>query len=144
MIASGTTIERIVRGWRSLWASETGATSDSSMVGIGSRMSGTLRPWASSSAGVDSMDPDPTGRVLVLRHRTMVLSVGRVTHGRDSGGRAGRPLGWTRPLPRTRWTTFETGVRRRAKYVARPGTSSPLASAARRPSGVDGSPSSAE
>ena len=31
------------------------------------------------------------------------------------GGRAGTPTGCTRPFPRTRWTTLDTGVSRRAK-----------------------------
>ena len=115
MIPSGTTIDRMVRGWRSRLASETGATSDSEISGTGSRVSG-----AGTSVGVidgggrlHGVRPYRSGRA--VRHRTMVLPVGRPAHGRGSGGRAGRPAGWIRPFPRTRWTTLETGVSSRAK-----------------------------
>ena len=61
MIASGTTIDTIVRGWRSRWDSEIGATSVGSSSRASMRDDGSW--WCGigeSSAGVDSIAPDPT------------------------------------------------------------------------------------
>src|SRR4051794_21058479 len=66
---------------------------------------------------------------------------GRFTHEGISPLLAGD--GGTRRFPRTRLTSFATGVSVRTIYDARPGTSSTLVRAASNPSGVDGSPSSA-
>ena len=75
----------------------------------------------------------------------MVLATRPGHAGRSGSDDAARsPAGLIRPLPRTRLTPFASGVQSRTKYVARPGTISAVGSAASRPAGVDGSPSSAD
>ena len=149
MIASGTTIERIVRGWRRRRPSEIGATSvGSSSSGARSAIAAAVaRRIGGRAAGVASIAPDPTGPAVASTGRPSVRwscpagrrsrrrPVARSSRRRPAGrgrcrGRAGRP--------------WRSGVQQRGRSSdARPGTSSAPARAASRPSGVDGSPSSA-
>ena len=92
MIASGTTIERIVRGWRSRRASETGATSDSSMSGTGSRVSGHRAPEGVVERGGGLHGVGPYRARAAVRHRTKVLPVACVAHGAAPAGAPARPM----------------------------------------------------
>ena len=127
MIASGTTIERIVRGWRSRGPARP-ARPPSLDLGASARGSaGPVAPSGVVEGGGGLHGSDPTGSVPSAGHRTMVLPVHRVAHAVAPCGRAGRPPGWTRPLPRTPLDDLGDGRQSRTKYVARPGTISPSA-----------------
>ena len=117
MIASGTTIDRIVRGWVSRRPSEIGATSVGSISRASTSDSGSWWwPNVGSSGRGGLHRTGPYRTVRPVGHRSMVLPVpiGHVRPAEPGGGPSVDP-GRTRPLPRTRLTPLANGVQSRTK-----------------------------
>ena len=115
MIASGTTIERIVRGWRRRWPSDIwrdrGDLLRERRVELVEFVPAVSVRGVRTERGCGLHGLRPDAARLLVRHRPMVLPVCRSSSCRRSPA----VTGWIRPLPRTRLMPLATGVQSRTK-----------------------------